>query len=49
MGIASLSDLAQAKHIVIKVGSALLIERGQARAEWLATLVEEIAGLACIG
>ncbi|MAW90935.1 MAG: glutamate 5-kinase [Altererythrobacter sp.] len=46
MGIASLSDLAQAKRIVIKVGSALLIERGQARAEWLATLVEEIAGLA---
>ncbi len=43
--IASLSDLRKARRLVIKVGSALLVEAGQARAEWLATLAAEIAAL----
>ena len=43
--IASLSDLRKARRLVIKVGSALLVGRGQARAEWLATLAAEIAAL----
>ncbi|WP_066554892.1 glutamate 5-kinase [Croceicoccus bisphenolivorans] len=44
--IASLADLARADacgRVVIKVGSALLVENGQPRREWLAGLAAEIA------
>ena len=43
--IAALADLRNARRLVIKVGSALLVEGGKARAEWLATLAAEIAAL----
>lgn len=46
MSIARLSDLADAKlcpRLVIKVGSALLVEKGQPRRAWLGGLVNEIA------
>lgn len=45
MAVTTLSGLRAAKRLVVKVGSALLIERGQAREAWLATLAEEIAAL----
>ncbi|MEX0342089.1 MAG: glutamate 5-kinase [Erythrobacter sp.] len=41
----SLSDLRTARRLVIKVGSALLVEDGAARSAWLATLAAEIAEL----
>ena len=46
MSIARLSDLADAtlcSRLVIKVGSALLVEKGQPRRAWLEGLVDEIA------
>ena len=46
MSIARLSDLADATlcpRLVIKVGSALLVEKGHPRRAWLEGLVEEIA------
>ena len=45
MALTTLPDLAKARRLVIKVGSALLIENGLPRAKWLATLAKEIAGL----
>ena len=45
MTVTTLSGLARAKRLVVKVGSALLIENGKARADWLATLARELAGL----
>ena len=49
MTIATLPELAQAKRLVIKVGSALLIEKGKPRADWLSLLAGEIAGLVANG
>ena len=43
MPITTLADLAHARCLVVKVGSALLVERGAARREWLAALVAELA------
>ncbi|MBX7482428.1 glutamate 5-kinase [Qipengyuania qiaonensis] len=43
MAIDRLSDLRQAQRLVIKVGSALLVDRGEPRAKWLATLAADIA------
>ena len=43
--ITSLPDLRQARRLVVKVGSALLVEGGKARSEWVAALAAEIAGL----
>jgi glutamate 5-kinase len=46
MSIARLSDLADSKlcpRLVVKVGSALLVEKGQPRRAWLEGLVDEIA------
>ncbi|OCC25190.1 glutamate 5-kinase [Croceicoccus estronivorus] len=46
MSIARLSDLADAatcSRLVIKVGSALLVEQGEPRRTWLEGLVDEIA------
>ena len=45
MAIATLKDIAEARRIVIKIGSALLIDNGSPRAAWLASLASEIAGL----
>ncbi|HBR85525.1 MAG TPA: glutamate 5-kinase, partial [Erythrobacter sp.] len=45
MDIAALSDLRQARRLVIKVGSALLVDKGRARTAWLASLAAEIAEL----
>ena len=43
--LSSLPDLRQARRLVIKVGSALLVEGKEARTDWLATLATEIADL----
>ncbi|WP_425504506.1 glutamate 5-kinase [Qipengyuania soli] len=43
--IAALPDLRHARRLVVKVGSALLVEQGKPRTEWLATLAAEIAEL----
>ncbi len=43
MVIVQLSDLAQAKRLVVKIGSALLVEGGTPRQEWLGTLAGELA------
>ncbi|SFP32702.1 glutamate 5-kinase [Qipengyuania nanhaisediminis] len=45
MAIASLADIRSAKRLIVKVGSALLIENGEARRDWLATLAGELAEL----
>ena len=45
MSVTTLSGLAETRRLVIKVGSALLIDRGVARSAWLATLAGEIAGI----
>ncbi|QIK78307.1 glutamate 5-kinase [Sphingomonas piscis] len=39
------SLIGRAKRLVVKVGSSLLIERGQAREAWLATLASDIHAL----
>ena len=43
--IASLAELGSARRLVVKVGSSLLVERGQPRKAWLESLVSELAGL----
>ena len=43
--IASLAELSRANRLVIKVGSALLVEQGRPRSAWLATLAAELAAL----
>ena len=45
MTIASLSDFVKARRLVVKVGSALLVEHGEARAAWLRSLAQDIATL----
>ena len=45
MTIVSLSRLGDARRLVVKVGSALLIESGKPRAAWLASLAQDIAAL----
>lgn len=49
MTVTALSGLAEARRLVIKIGSALLIEGGRARADWLSGLASEIAGLSARG
>ncbi|MEM7703425.1 MAG: glutamate 5-kinase [Pseudomonadota bacterium] len=41
--LASLLNAAHTRRLVVKIGSALLVEAGQPRAEWLASLVEDLA------
>ena len=43
------SALAQARRVVVKIGSALLVEGGALRADWLAALAEDLAGLRARG
>ncbi len=45
MEITALSDLRNARRLVVKIGSALLMENGRPRAEWLGSLVGELAAL----
>lgn len=40
---ATLPDLRSAKRLVVKIGSALLVEEGALRAGWLAALAEDVA------
>jgi len=48
--LTELNDPAAARRVVVKVGSALLVGRdGQARADWLAALADEIAGMRARG
>ena len=49
MTVTTLSGLRDAKRLVIKVGSALLISEGKARSEWLASLAQEIAQIGASG
>jgi glutamate 5-kinase len=43
--VAGLADLARARRIVVKIGSALLIEGGAPRREWLTSMAGDLAGL----
>ncbi|MEP2737084.1 MAG: glutamate 5-kinase [Erythrobacter sp.] len=45
MAIRTLPELIAAPRIVVKIGSALLVENGELRSEWLDSLVAEIAEL----
>lgn len=49
MALRSLLDLVAAPRLVVKIGSALLIEEGDVRAGWLASLSAEIAQLRAEG
>lgn len=44
-----MASLSTAKRIVIKIGSALLVEKGRLRAEWLLGLAEDVADLRARG
>jgi glutamate 5-kinase len=41
----TISEFAQARRLVVKVGSSLLVEQGAPRAGWLASLAQDIAAL----
>ncbi|MEO0420015.1 MAG: glutamate 5-kinase [Pseudomonadota bacterium] len=41
--LASLLNAAHTRRLVVKIGSALIVEAGQPRAEWLSSLVEDLA------
>lgn len=43
--LTSLADIAAARRLVVKVGSALLVQDGEPRAAWLASLAGDIASL----
>ena len=45
MSFASIGDLAACRRVVVKVGSALLVKAGEPRADWLAALAGDLAGL----
>ena len=45
MAVTTLLQLREVKRLIIKVGSALLVEHGRPREAWLATLISEIAAL----
>jgi len=49
MSLASLQDLAKAERIVIKIGSSLLVEKGEPRIEWLHRLAQDIEALVAQG
>ncbi len=41
----AISEFGQARRLVVKIGSSLLVERGEARGAWLASLAQDIAAL----
>lgn len=45
MKLETLSDISRCRRIVVKIGSALLVEGGQPRSEWLASLAHDVADL----
>ena len=45
----ALDDIAGARRLVVKVGSALLVNLGEPRAAWLASLAKDIAALCAKG
>ena len=45
MRLKRLQDLNGCRRLVVKIGSSLLVERGEPRKAWLASLVQELAGL----
>ncbi|MDQ0314625.1 glutamate 5-kinase [Amorphus orientalis] len=48
--MASMSlKVADCRRVVIKIGSALLVDQGSVRARWLASMVEDIAALRAAG
>ncbi|ABC62464.1 glutamate 5-kinase [Erythrobacter litoralis] len=47
--VADLSDLARSQRLVVKVGSSLLVEHGEARADWLKSLAQDLAQLRAKG
>ncbi len=49
MAMERLADLRAARRVVLKIGSALLIEQGEPRAAWLAKLAGEIAAMRASG
>ncbi len=49
MTLTTISEFAKVRRLVIKVGSALLIDAGEPRAAWLASLVQDIAALRADG
>ena len=49
MSAAPLAEIGNARRLVVKVGSALLVERGEARADWLASLAGDIAARRAAG
>ena len=49
MASSTLSDLTKARRLVVKIGSALLVEEGAAAHERLASLVDDIAALKANG
>ena len=40
-----MASLSTARRVVVKIGSALLVEDNRLRSEWLASLAEDVAGL----
>lgn len=44
-----MASLSQARRIVVKIGSSLLVEGGKLRARWLRTLAEDVAELRARG
>lgn len=45
MAIHALSELANVRRLVVKIGSALLVEQGRPRAYWLSSLAQDIHAL----
>jgi len=49
MAITAIKDIAQARRVVVKIGSALLVEAGRPASARLSSLAEEIHALRCEG
>ena len=49
MAITAIKDIAQARRVVVKIGSALLVEAGEPALARLSSLAEEIHALRCEG
>ena len=44
-----MASLTEARRVVVKIGSALLVEEGRLRADWLASLAQDVAWLSGLG
>ncbi|MEP0452595.1 MAG: glutamate 5-kinase, partial [Roseibium sp.] len=47
--MASLRPLSQHGRIVVKIGSALLVERGELKRDWLDAMIEDLVSLVKAG